>query len=154
MADLTPPAPDAQHPTPKRIQRKRTKGWRMPEGAVYIGRPTIFGNPFQAYKCECCGYWDVLDDNGMTYLVNHQYVSRPEVRADRTTWTTKTQASREAVRLYNDELTYWCGGRMKWDVPFREAVESLRGKTLACWCPPDQPCHGDVLLELANGGVA
>ena len=31
---------------PKRIQRKRTKGWRMPEGAVYVGRPTIFGNPF------------------------------------------------------------------------------------------------------------
>lgn len=31
---------------PKRIQRKRTKGWRMPEGTVYVGRPTIFGNPF------------------------------------------------------------------------------------------------------------
>lgn len=31
---------------PKRIQRKRTKGWRMPEGAVYVGRPTIWGNPF------------------------------------------------------------------------------------------------------------
>ena len=30
---------------PKRIQRKRTKGWKMPEGAVYVGRPTIFGNP-------------------------------------------------------------------------------------------------------------
>lgn len=32
---------------PKRIQRKRTKGWRMPEGAVYVGRPTKFGNPFR-----------------------------------------------------------------------------------------------------------
>jgi len=21
-----------------------------------------------------------------------------------------------------------------------------------CWCPLDQPCHADVLLELANGG--
>lgn len=30
----------------KRIQRKRTKGWRMPEGAVYVGRPTRWGNPF------------------------------------------------------------------------------------------------------------
>jgi len=27
----------------------------------------------------------------------------------------------------------------------------LRGKDLACWCPLDQPCHADVLLELANG---
>jgi hypothetical protein len=27
----------------------------------------------------------------------------------------------------------------------------LRGKDLVCWCPLDQPCHADVLLELANG---
>lgn len=26
----------------------------------------------------------------------------------------------------------------------------LRGKNLACWCPLDEPCHADVLLELAN----
>ena len=32
--------------TPIRIQRKRTAGWRMPEGAVYVGRPTIWGNPW------------------------------------------------------------------------------------------------------------
>ena len=32
----------------------------------------------------------------------------------------------------------------------REALETLRGKNLACWCPLDQPCHADVLLELAN----
>lgn len=31
----------------QRIQRKRTKGWRMPEGAVYVGRPTMFGNPYR-----------------------------------------------------------------------------------------------------------
>ena len=28
--------------------------------------------------------------------------------------------------------------------------DQLRGKNLACWCPLDQPCHADVLLELAN----
>ena len=27
---------------PKRIQRKRTKGWRMPANAVYVGRPTSY----------------------------------------------------------------------------------------------------------------
>ena len=26
----------------------------------------------------------------------------------------------------------------------------LCGKNLACYCPLDQPCHADVLLELAN----
>ncbi len=38
---------------PKRIQRKRTKGWRMPPNTVYVGRPTEWGNPFKgkdAYK--------------------------------------------------------------------------------------------------------
>jgi hypothetical protein len=32
---------------PKRIQRKRSKGWRMPEGVVYVGRPTKWGNPYK-----------------------------------------------------------------------------------------------------------
>ena len=139
---------------PKRIQRKRSKGWRMPEGAVYVGRPTRFGNPFQAVKSECCGYWDVRDDNGVTYLVDHRFTHRPEVRDDRRTWTTKREAVRESVRLYGDELTYWLGGRMSWDSEFAEAVESLRGKDLACWCPLDQPCHADVLLEIANHATA
>lgn len=26
----------------------------------------------------------------------------------------------------------------------------LAGRDLACWCPLDQPCHADVLLEIAN----
>lgn len=30
---------------PQRIQMKRTKGWRKPPGAVYVGRPTKWGNP-------------------------------------------------------------------------------------------------------------
>ena len=29
----------------------------------------------------------------------------------------------------------------------------LGGKNLACWCPLDQPCHADVLLELANSEI-
>ncbi len=29
-------------------------------------------------------------------------------------------------------------------------LDPLRGKNLACWCKLDQPCHADVLLELAN----
>lgn len=32
---------------PIRIQRKRTAGWRMPENTVYVGRPTIYGNPYR-----------------------------------------------------------------------------------------------------------
>ena len=33
--------------TPRRIQCRRTSGWRKPEGAVYVGRPSRWGNPFR-----------------------------------------------------------------------------------------------------------
>ncbi len=36
--------------------------------------------------------------------------------------------------------------------PCRSIIDMhLRGKNLACWCPPGSPCHADVLLSLANG---
>lgn len=31
---------------PIRIQRKRTKNWKMPLNTVYVGRPTAWGNSF------------------------------------------------------------------------------------------------------------
>jgi hypothetical protein len=31
---------------PVRVQRRRTKGWRMPPNTVIVTRPGIFGNPF------------------------------------------------------------------------------------------------------------
>lgn len=34
--------------------------------------------------------------------------------------------------------------------PIIAGLPALRGKHLACWCAPGQPCHADVLLELAN----
>lgn len=35
---------------PKRIQRRHTKGWRMPAGARYVGRGTKWGNPYRVGK--------------------------------------------------------------------------------------------------------
>ena len=40
---------------PKRIQRQRTAGWRMPDGAVYVGRPTVWGNPFRIGEPDVSG---------------------------------------------------------------------------------------------------
>ncbi len=31
---------------PQRIQRKRTKGWKMPPNTVSVTRPGRYGNPF------------------------------------------------------------------------------------------------------------
>lgn len=35
---------------PERIQRKRTKGWRLPENTVCVTRPGRWGNPYKAHE--------------------------------------------------------------------------------------------------------
>lgn len=99
---------------PKRIQRRRTKGWRMPEGAVYVGRPSQWGNP-----------WRQDRDRTATERLSRQYA------VDRFREECQKRATRDHV------------GYVAWLGP-------LRGRDLACWCPLDEPCHVDVLLELAN----
>lgn len=51
---------------PQRSQRRRVKGWRMPEGAVYVGRGSKWGNPFRVYQCRCCPVrrWDIIAEWG------------------------------------------------------------------------------------------
>lgn len=40
---------------PIRIQRRRIKGWRMPEGTVSVCRPAKYGNPHSVGFCSVCG---------------------------------------------------------------------------------------------------
>lgn len=48
--------------TPHRIQRRRVKGWRMPEGAVYVGRPSVWQNPF-GLRCTAASIpCDTIED--------------------------------------------------------------------------------------------
>jgi len=35
---------------PTRVQRKRTKGWKMPANTIYVGRPTQWGNNCTSLK--------------------------------------------------------------------------------------------------------
>lgn len=50
------------------------------------------------------------------------------------------------------DVEHACRLYRRWVFNLRSAADiaELRGKNLACWCPLDQPCHADVLLELAN----
>lgn len=44
-----------------RIQRQRTKGWRMPAGARYVGRGTRWGNPFRTEPLPPgAGPWEAI----------------------------------------------------------------------------------------------
>lgn len=108
---------------PQRIQRKRTKGWKMPEGAVYVGRGCgmPWGNPWRVESAEEAGYKDP-----QTMVV---YAFRKWLEGD-PDW------QRPAPDMQRDFILANLG--------------SLRGKDLACWCRLDQACHADVLLELAN----
>lgn len=49
---------------PRRIQRLRAKGWRMPPSAVYVGRPTRWGNPFRLLNEEG---WPLIVDEAWRY---------------------------------------------------------------------------------------
>jgi len=48
---------------------------------------------------------------------------------------------------YNDwHITFLRGHLRAW----KTCLHELCGLDLACWCPLDRPCHGDVLLRKAN----
>lgn len=127
---------------PQRIQLRRTAGWRLPAGAVKVARPTIYGNPYRVGDDV-----EVVADDGMSATLP----ATPDL----------------AVALYRSRLECWLdpighavelpdGGFVSHDedVAGEEYIaallEGLRGRDLACWCPAAQPCHADVLLELAN----
>ena len=125
---------------PVRVQRTRKKGGGIPDGAVYVGRPSKWGNPFHTHG------------DGIAFSP-----------------TMAVRAFRDFLVKYaaffpNDHprfRTY--RGKRQMEVREPTTVEDikreLRGKNLACWCPlVDQdgrhvPCHADVLLEIANGAV-
>jgi hypothetical protein len=89
--------------TPRRIQQRRTPGWRKPDGAISVARPHKWGNPF------AIGVY--------------------------------ARDAAEAVEMYRQWLP---------SQPLYLEVSELAGHDLICFCPLDQPCHADVLLELAN----
>jgi hypothetical protein len=115
---------------PKRIQRKRTKGWKNPPNTVYVGRPTKFGNPFVAGKIVSfvplivaliaragTDFYHELETGIKVRDVNH------------------------SLLLYKKYITIFNKGYIR---------GQLRGKNLSCWCKIGDPCHADILLKIAN----
>lgn len=123
---------------PERIQRKRSKDWRMPENTVYVGRPSKFGNPWSLKRAYESGLF------------------KPEAVPQVVVTEFEAWLTREASP--NDEhLGYWFKPEMIAQKEYiLSHIHELRGKNLACWCPLYDknglriPCHADVLLRLAN----
>jgi hypothetical protein len=120
---------------PVRIQRRRSKGWKMPAGVIYAGRPSKHGNPFAVG-----GYYKIgrgAGTGGFSWVTCDPNYRTPDF--------TLIETPAMAVEWYR---------RYRELYPLTEqAKEELRGRDISCWCRLDQPCHVDVLLELANAPI-
>lgn len=105
---------------PKRIQRRRAKGWKLPAGAVCVGRGTRWGNPFVVGRDgsaeECTRMYATLLAGSICLSAKAEIAEQKGARA---------HVLAHVDELRGRDLACWC----------REGVE---------WC------HGDVLLALAN----
>lgn len=89
----------------KRIQRRRTKGWKTPPRTKYVGRPSKWGN----------------------YIPLH---------------------TRHKLSLEQTFRAYKIATEIKIGQGFLDLNELKGYDFLSCWCPLDQPCHADILIEL------
>jgi len=108
-----------------RVQRLRKKGYKTPENTVYVGRPTKWGNPFKVIGEK--NIWFVVEENDAPIC----------------SFETEKEALDCCVELYREYISHQHNlGIVN--------VFDLKGKNLSCWCPPNKPCHVDVLLSFLN----
>lgn len=143
--------------TPMRVQRKRTKGFKLQAvcsnglPTVYVGRPTKYGNPFNGLgtvELTLVWYREVVSGGWNPKVV-------PDYYAD---WQ---------YRLVYEAQHNFVAGFREWNMTPQDAARTyLRGHDLACWCalcpahtdgkPFDvecadcAPCHADFLLAICN----
>ena len=127
-ADTLSPQKDGVQ-SPRRVQMTRSAPWRTanPE-AVIVARPRYWGNPWAVRPSRTTrGMWAIETEDGYEDI------------------GTRAEAIAVAVAQYRQ----WRQGLAALGLQLERLAE-LRGRDLACWCSLDQPCHADVLLELAN----
>lgn len=138
---------------PIRIQRKRTKGFRLqeqsPDGApvVSVARPGKWSNPFKSVGDQIfihAGYRRIILDPWV-------FVCGGNVSdAARLFELTCEGATNTILREYGviHHVMYDIHYHMERLrlLPFHE----LKGKHIACFCAVGEPCHGDYILKRSN----
>jgi len=120
----------------KRIQRKRTKGWRMPENTISVTRPGKWGNPFKVGT--------YLNAWGKAFIAIKLTDKPEEIH--------KIYQS----GLFDDKITLekslqWYEMWLKWMIAEKKLdISRLKGANLSCWCKLTEKCHADILLKLAS----
>jgi hypothetical protein len=135
---------------PERIQLRRTKGWRKPEGAIVVSRPSKWGNPWRIVV-EPPDRWDHVE---RWYRVWHAGTGLG-IGA----FVDLVTARKTATSQFRLDLEY---GRLPYSI--EDVQRELAGHDLCCWCPPSPlnpngstnwlglRCHAEVLLDWANVG--
>lgn len=114
--------------------RIRTSGQRLPDGAVLVDQPSKWANPV-SYSDVGAQYPSLRDDQVARMVMGHF----------------GALAKRGSLSYPNWRFLGGRRGRVTWTYPSIEEIRrELAGRDLACSCAPDEPCHADVLLELAN----
>ena len=117
---------------PQRFQRTRAKGYMMPPHTKSVARPSRFGNPFQGFKIGghlACKLFDM-------------WIYGEDVRA----WATENLNGDGRLAIIMEVLEALGHGMHL----AMMAQDELRGWNLACFCTPEEPCHADTLLKVAN----
>lgn len=130
---------EGEVPFPRRVQRRRTKGWRMPPNTVSVCRPGRWGNPFRIG-----GYYMLGDPDTAAHIRMSWCEARSKEVADRHPGKfIHVSDAATAVDLFKRlcDMGYYYS---------EKEIRTLRGKNLACYCRLGNPCHADVLLSLAN----
>ena len=100
----------------------------MPPNSVSVTRPGKWGNPFTVKDCREAGFKG--DDNVIASRCVEAFKA----------WLTSSYWREN-----------WDGGESEKARAFiLENIKTLRGKNLACFCKEGEPCHADVLLQMAN----
>jgi hypothetical protein len=132
---------------PKRVHMSRQHPWRHEHpDAVIVDRRTIYGNPFKVGVEMMTG---TMSGNLIQNTLKYDRFT-PQDLGETVDAYRKCFASVPAISpmFISDDgrgVSIWSYG-----LPSADEIRELAGRDLACWCPLDQPCHADVLLELAN----
>lgn len=148
---------------PSRVVMSRRKGYRKPEGAVYVGRPSKWGNPF-----PLDGPWITWTAVGLGYMGDKNGRRDAAVALYRGWMTAEPIVASIVDDPRGGHIEFSGGAVVSLDqhcrgialgastfydapsIPERPDPTELAGKDLMCWCGVGLPCHADVLLELAN----
>lgn len=97
------------------------KEWLSDPNNVYIGRQ------FPGFMLKC----KRLDDMSPPNLPKSEFANP---------FTVKEHGREKCLKLYRKHI--------EGNEALKKKLRKLKGKTLGCFCTPEEDCHGDILIEL------